>query len=169
MDFLRWNRYRRVIANRCKRPGWYQYRRGCGIVFVATPTVASCFGGDPFVRLWCICRRASHVGTSSSGRRAERAIRQALQQADIDVQALSYINAHGTATLLNDAMEAMTLSRVGASGVPLSSSKALTGHTLGAAGALEAALCWLMLSEHNVEQALIPQIIATEPDRYCQL
>lgn len=98
------------------------------------------------------------------GEGAERAIRQALQQADIDVQALSYINAHGTATLLNDAMEAMTLSRVGASGVPLSSSKALTGHTLGAAGALEAALCWLMLSEHNVEQALIPQIFATEPD-----
>jgi len=98
------------------------------------------------------------------GEGAERAIRQALRQAKLEVQDLSYINAHGTATPLNDAMEALALQRLGACGVPLSSSKALTGHTLGAAGALEAGLCWLMLSEHNTNQALIPHICTTEPD-----
>ncbi len=98
------------------------------------------------------------------GEGAERAIHQALLQASIDVNELSYINAHGTATPLNDAMEALALHRLGAGGIPISSSKAITGHTLGAAGALEAALCWLMLSEYNPNQALIPQVFSTNPD-----
>lgn len=87
---------------------------------------------------------------------AEIAIRKACQQANISAEQLDYINLHGTATVLNDLMEAKVLHRLGAANVPASSTKALTGHTLGAAGAIEAALCWLTLSELNTDHSLIP-------------
>ena len=53
-------------------------------------------------------------------------------------------------------MESLAVAAVFLAGVPCSSTKPLTGHTLGAAGALEAAFCWLTLSEHNPEQLLPP-------------
>lgn len=92
------------------------------------------------------------------GRGAEAAIRQALAQAGISASELGYINLHGTATPLNDAMESTVLQRLGADKVPASSTKSLTGHTLGAAGAIEAALCWLLLSDYNAAFALLPQV-----------
>jgi 3-oxoacyl-[acyl-carrier-protein] synthase-1 len=52
---------------------------------------------------------------------------------------------HGTGTPLNDALECAAVARVLGTGVPCSSTKALVGHTLGAAGAMEAGFCWLML------------------------
>ncbi len=92
------------------------------------------------------------------GRGAEAAIRQALAQAGVSASELGYINLHGTATPLNDAMESTVLQRLGADKVPASSTKSLTGHTLGAAGAIEAALCWLLLSDYNAAFALLPQV-----------
>lgn len=84
----------------------------------------------------------------------ERALSCAgLQGADID-----YINLHGTGTLLNDAMEGRALEKVFGSPVPASSTKSLTGHTLGAAGALELGICWMALSEMNPGKTLPPQI-----------
>ncbi|EXU74587.1 beta-ketoacyl-[acyl-carrier-protein] synthase family protein [Erwinia mallotivora] len=77
---------------------------------------------------------------------AERAISMALQQAGLEPGALGYINLHGTATRLNDQMEAAVIGRLFGEAVPCSSTKHLTGHTLGAAGICEAALCWLLLS-----------------------
>lgn len=93
-----------------------------------------------------------------AGRGAEAAIRQALAQAGVSASELGYINLHGTATPLNDAMESTVLQRLGADKVPASSTKSLTGHTLGAAGAIEAALCWLLLSDYNAAFALLPQV-----------
>lgn len=84
------------------------------------------------------------------------AISQACQRAGISAQQLDYINLHGTATALNDSMESAALAALGLQQVAASSSKGMTGHTLGAAGAIEAALCWLMLSDYNPQQYLIP-------------
>jgi len=95
---------------------------------------------------------------------AEQAIMQACAQAGIQPEQLSYINLHGTATPLNDLMESKVLHRIGAGTVPASSTKALTGHTLGAAGAIEAALCWLMLSDYNGANNIIPHCLDNPSD-----
>jgi 3-oxoacyl-[acyl-carrier-protein] synthase-1 len=82
------------------------------------------------------------------GEGAERAMRMALQQAGLAPQDIGYINLHGTATPLNDQMEALVIHHLFGSDVPCSSTKHLTGHTLGAAGVCEAALSALILSEN---------------------
>ncbi|WP_405597809.1 MULTISPECIES: beta-ketoacyl-ACP synthase [unclassified Pseudoalteromonas] len=76
---------------------------------------------------------------------AQASMQQALQSAQLAPSDIDYINAHGTATLKNDEMEALAINRVFGNNTPLSSSKHLTGHTLGAAGAIEAGICWLLL------------------------
>jgi len=83
------------------------------------------------------------------GEGAERAMRMALQQANLLPQQVGYINLHGTATPLNDQMEAAVIHRLFGNTVPCSSTKHLTGHTLGAAGVCEAALSALIL-QHNL-------------------
>jgi 3-oxoacyl-[acyl-carrier-protein] synthase-1 len=86
---------------------------------------------------------------SSDGSGAIRAMRRALAQAELQPDAVDYLNLHGTGTILNDRMEATAVAAV----FPdyerrpaASSTKPITGHTLGAAGALELALCWMMLA-----------------------
>jgi len=81
------------------------------------------------------------------GRGAETAMRRALADAALEPEALAYLNLHGTGTPLNDAMEGLAVARVLGSSVPGSSTKALLGHTLGAAGATEAGVCWMMLDQ----------------------
>ena len=79
---------------------------------------------------------------------AERAMLMALQQAGLQPQDVGYINLHGTATPLNDQVESAVIHRLFGERVPCSSTKHLTGHTLGAAGATEAALAALILQQH---------------------
>ncbi|MFT4273480.1 MAG: beta-ketoacyl-[acyl-carrier-protein] synthase family protein [Pantoea sp.] len=79
---------------------------------------------------------------------AERAMTMALQQAGLAPEQVGYINLHGTATPLNDQVEAAVVQRLFGDRVPCSSTKHLTGHTLGAAGATEAALSLLLLEQH---------------------
>ncbi|MGQ4277289.1 beta-ketoacyl-ACP synthase [Pseudidiomarina sp. E22-M8] len=88
------------------------------------------------------------------GRGAIAAITAALEDANISAAQLGYINLHGTGTRLNDAMESNAITTVGAAHVPASSTKAMTGHTLGAAGAIEAALCWLTLRHDQGQRPL---------------
>ncbi|ANF57045.1 beta-ketoacyl-[acyl-carrier-protein] synthase family protein [Halotalea alkalilenta] len=89
---------------------------------------------------------AHHISAPCpDGRGAERAMRDALEMASLSPEQIDYLNLHGTATLQNDAMESIAVQRVFGSELPCSSTKALTGHTLGACGALEAAFCWLSL------------------------
>jgi 3-oxoacyl-[acyl-carrier-protein] synthase-1 len=76
---------------------------------------------------------------------AEAAMRAALLDGGCTAEAIDYLNMHATATAKNDEMESRAISRVFPHGVAASGTKALTGHTLGAAGALELALCWLAL------------------------
>src|SRR4030095_6677130 len=79
---------------------------------------------------------------------AQQAMERALQSAKISADSVDYINAHGTATLFNDAAEGKAISRL-FNGVPVSSTKSMMGHSLGAAGAIEAVVCLLAL-EHQV-------------------
>lgn len=76
---------------------------------------------------------------------AEQAMKMALKQAELEPQDIGYINLHGTATPLNDQVEAGVIHRLFGDRVPCSSTKHLTGHTLGAAGATEAALAALIV------------------------
>ena len=98
------------------------------------------------------------------GRGALTAIKQACQEANIEPEQLGYINLHGTATPLNDAMESYVMHELGADKVPASSTKSLTGHTLGAAGAIEAGICWLLLSQENAMGKVAPHVFDGAPD-----
>jgi 3-oxoacyl-[acyl-carrier-protein] synthase I len=90
---------------------------------------------------------AHHISAPDpAGRGAEMAMRSALAQAGITVEEVDYLNLHATATPKNDSMEAHAVHRVFPGGVACSGTKPLTGHTLGAAGATEAAFCWLALT-----------------------
>jgi 3-oxoacyl-[acyl-carrier-protein] synthase-1 len=76
------------------------------------------------------------------------AMREALNMASLAPGDVDYINLHGTGTLLNDSMEALAIQAVFADNAPpVSSTKPVTGHTLGAAGALELALCRMALTK----------------------
>ncbi|XBS70901.1 beta-ketoacyl-[acyl-carrier-protein] synthase family protein [Acerihabitans sp. KWT182] len=88
------------------------------------------------------------------GAGAVRAIAMALEQARLAPGEVGYINLHGTATRLNDRIEAGVIHGIFGDSVPCSSTKHLTGHTLGAAGICEAAICCLLLTR---DLALPPQ------------
>lgn len=81
------------------------------------------------------------------GRGAEQAMRLALQDADVASSQIGYINLHGTGTHHNDAMESKAVETVLGSEMVCSSTKPFTGHTLGAAGAIEAGICWHSLQD----------------------
>ncbi len=89
-----------------------------------------------------------------AGSGARIAIAEALARAGIDAARIDYINLHGTATIQNDAMESKVVADMFGPAVAVSSTKALTGHTLGAAAALEAAFCWLAMQDANGEGKL---------------
>ncbi len=81
------------------------------------------------------------------GRGARRAMQAALHAAGLEAAAIDYINLHGTATPSNDRSESHAVADVFGAAVPGSSTKGATGHTLGAAGALEAVICAIGLTE----------------------
>jgi 3-oxoacyl-[acyl-carrier-protein] synthase I len=95
---------------------------------------------------WGESSDAHHISAPDpSGRGAEAAMRAALAMAKLAPEAVDYVNLHATATPKNDHMEAHAVDRVFPHGVACSGTKPLTGHTLGAAGAIEAAFCCLAL------------------------
>jgi 3-oxoacyl-[acyl-carrier-protein] synthase-1 len=96
------------------------------------------------------------------GRGASDAMARALSSTGLDAGMIHYVNLHGTATEHNDAMESRAIDATFGRPVPCSSTKALTGHTLGAAGALEAAFCWLALTDPS--RRLPPHVWDGEPD-----
>ena len=89
---------------------------------------------------------AYHMSTPHpEGEGAIRAMKAALVRAGLKVDDIDYVNLHGTATPSNDAAEAQALSRMFPSEIRCSSTKGITGHTLGAAGITEAIICSLIL------------------------
>ena len=94
-----------------------------------------------------------------SGSGPRRAMEDALKTAEINSGDVDYINAHGTATRFNDAAEGKAIAEL-FDGVPVSSTKSMIGHSLGAAGAIEAVVCLLALQS----QLLPPNINFRAPD-----
>lgn len=107
---------------------------------------------------------AHHMSTPHpEGVGAERALNDALARAGLDCEAIDYINLHGTASSKNDEVEAALVARRFPAHVHASSTKGFTGHTLGAAGIVEAAVCLLAL-----EHGLMPGTVNSRtPDPVC--
>ena len=109
---------------------------------------------------------AHHISAPDpEGNGAEVAMRGALADAGLAPEDIAYLNLHGTGTPQNDPMECAAVARVFGTELPCSSTKALIGHALGAAGALEAAFCWLVLTERSGGAlALPPHVFDGERD-----
>jgi 3-oxoacyl-(acyl-carrier-protein) synthase len=108
------------------------------------------------------------VAPSPGGEGAVRAMNRAIKDAGIRPDEVDYINAHGTGTPLNDLVETRAIKHTlgdHAFKVAVSSSKSMTGHCMGAAGAIEAAICINVLREGIVP----PTINHTDPDPECDL
>lgn len=108
------------------------------------------------------------VAPCADGDGAMRAMQIALKDAQVEPSEVDYINAHGTSTTLGDRAETVAIKRVfgdHAQKVAVSSSKSMTGHLLGATGAIEAAVS--ILSIHD--SAIPPTINLDNPDEYCDL
>jgi 3-oxoacyl-[acyl-carrier-protein] synthase II len=121
------------------------------------------------VRGYATTDDANHmVQPAPGGAGAAQAMTLALQRAGLQPADIGYINAHGTSTQLNEKFETQAIKAVFgdlAYGVPISSTKSMTGHLLGAAGALEGALAVLAINQG----VLPPTINQTTPDPDCDL
>jgi 3-oxoacyl-[acyl-carrier-protein] synthase II len=108
------------------------------------------------------------VQPDENGDGASRAIRKALTNAAITPEQIDYINAHGTSTPLNDAAETLAIKKAlgeSAYKIPISSTKSMIGHTLGAAGAVEAVACVKTINDGIIH----PTINYSTPDPNCDL
>jgi len=112
---------------------------------------------------------AYHISApSENGAGAATCIRLAVEDAGLQYSDIGYINAHGTSTILNDKSETAAIKTVfgeQAYQIPVSSTKSMTGHLLGAAGALEAVICVKALQDNM----LPPTINYETPDPLCDL
>jgi len=159
LAFVGFGRMRAMSRDACRpfslgRPGLL-LGEGAGVLVVESETSARERGVEPlgFVDGFGLSCDAHHVtGPHPEGDGAVRAMRDALKRGRMDPAKVDYVNAHGTGTPLNDKMESLALrtlfgDRSGT--VPVSSIKALTGHMMGASGAVEAITSLLALG-HGV-------------------
>jgi 3-oxoacyl-[acyl-carrier-protein] synthase II len=146
---------------------------GEGAAFLLLESEASLAarGGDAIAELggWAIASEAHHIThPEPSGETAARVMAAALAHAGIAPADVDYLNAHGTATPHNDPMEAAAILRCfgeHARRLRVSSIKGAIGHTLGAAGAIEAAVTALTVAEQRVP----PTLGLASPDPACDL
>lgn len=116
------------------------------------------------------CNNDAHhlVAPRPDGESTIRAIQDALAEAEIVPQQVDYINAHASSTVLNDKIETLAVKKVfgeSARKIPVSGTKSMYGHALGASGAVEAAICAMVF-----EKDLLPPTINYEhPDPECDL
>lgn len=102
------------------------------------------------------------------GAEAARAISEALRSARLPVEAVDYVNAHGSSTALNDSTESLAITKAlgsRAGEIPVSGTKPYYGHALGASGAIEAGICALALRE----QWIPPTLNLSKPGDGCEL
>lgn len=134
--------FRSVSEQRC-RP--YDAQRdglnlgeACGAILLSNEGGAN----DIILSGGAISNDANHIsGPSRTGDGLALAIRQAMEEAGVTTEDISFINAHGTATVYNDEMESKAIHLAGLSSVPVNSLKPYLGHTLGASGIVETILC----------------------------
>jgi 3-oxoacyl-[acyl-carrier-protein] synthase II len=144
---------------------------GAGVVVVEDLDHARARGARIYAELlgYGATDDAYHItAPSEGGEGAVRAMRMALRKARLEPREVDYVNAHGTSTPLNDKLETEALKTVfgaAAHDVPVSSTKSMTGHLLGAAGAVEAIICVLAIRD----SCLPPTINYEKPDPECDL
>lgn len=144
---------------------------GCGVLILESMEHARERGAKIIAELagYGTTNDAFHISApAQGGAGAASCMQVALEDAGINSDQIDYINAHGTSTQLNDSSESAAIKTVfgeGAYDVPVSSTKSMTGHLLGAAGAVEAVICIKAM-----QAGLIPATINYEtPDPACDL
>jgi 3-oxoacyl-[acyl-carrier-protein] synthase II len=144
---------------------------GAAFVVLESEASARARGARPLAEVvgYAATNDAYHVSApAENGAGAAACMKNALQNAGLAPSSIDYINAHGTSTRLNDASETTAIKTVfgeTAYSIPVSSTKSMTGHLLGAAGALEAMFCVRALQEGR----LPPTINYETPDPACDL
>ena len=116
----------------------------------------------------CTSDAFHQVQPEESGEGAIRAMKRALEDGGVSTDEVDYINAHGTSTPLNDAVETTAIKglfREGAYGIPVSSTKSMVGHSLGASGGLEAVACVRSITDGVIH----PTVNYEFPDPTCDL
>jgi len=123
---------------------------GAGIIILEKPATARTRGKTPslFLKGYGLAADAYHLtAPRPDGSGLEQALERALSQAEIQPKDIAFVNAHGTATKDNDLVEGKTLAKVFGPKIKFLSTKGFTGHTLGAAGGLEAVFTGLGLRQ----------------------
>lgn len=140
--------FKSVSAQRCRpydgqRDG-LNLGEACGAVLLSTTGSLK----DILLSGGAVSNDANHIsGPSRTGDGLALAISQAMEEAGVTSEDISFINAHGTATVYNDEMESKAIHLAGLSSVPVNSLKPYFGHTLGASGIIESILCIEQLKE----------------------
>lgn len=153
-----------------KRDGFVM-GEGAGTLFIETLEGAKARGANILAEIvgFGASADAHHMtAPAPEGLGAQYAMRAAMKEAGISPEQIGYINAHGTSTPLNDKNETLAIKHVFgdyAYKIPVSSTKSMHGHLLGAAGAVEAAVCVLALRRQEVP----PTINYENPDPDCDL
>jgi len=149
----------------------FVFSEGCGIVIVESLAHAVKRGAKIYAEILghASSSDAFHIAAlEPEGRGAIRAMRWALEDSHLNVEDIQYINAHGTSTKANDAMETLAIKRVfgeQAYNLAVSSTKSMLGHALAGSGAIEIIACAMSL----VEQVIHPTINYETPDPECDL
>ncbi|WP_284139431.1 MULTISPECIES: beta-ketoacyl-ACP synthase II [unclassified Virgibacillus] len=144
---------------------------GAGLLVLETLDSALARGANIYAEIvgYGATGDAYHItAPAESGEGAARAMKQALEDAQVNPESVDYVNAHGTSTDLNDKYETAAIRDVfkdHADQLAVSSTKSMTGHLLGAAGGVEA-----VISVKTIENGMIPPTINYEtPDPECDL
>ncbi len=144
---------------------------GAGMLLIETEASALARGATIYCELggYAATCDAHHITTPHpEGAGLSMCLRRALADGGVAPSEVDYINAHGTSTAYNDKFETMAFKQVFGEHAPnllISSTKSMTGHTLGAAGGIEAAACALMMRSGDVP----PTINYQNPDPECDL
>lgn len=154
-----------------KRRDGFIMAEGAGVLVLEAEEHARARGANILAELagYGATSDAFHITQpDENGEGAMRAMQLALQQAGLKPDDIDYLNAHGTSTPMNDRLETLAVKRVFgeyAYSLPISSSKSMMGHLLGAAGAVEAGVCVMALQNGIIP----PTANLEEPDVDCDL
>jgi beta-ketoacyl-acyl-carrier-protein synthase II len=154
-----------------KNRSGFVFSEGCGIVVIESLAHALKRGARIYAEVLghASSSDAYHIAAlDPEAKGAQRSMRWALEDAHLSTDSIGYINAHGTSTQQNDAMETLAIKRIfgeQAYSIPISSTKSMIGHALGGSGAIEIIASVMTL----VEQVMHPTINYETPDPECDL